>query len=123
MPLKMLLFALGVIAFGYSPYLPSLWWLLCLLPLFLCCWYWPRLWYGAALVAGVAWGIVAGHQLQQQQLPAEFVGRDVVVECADHAAYELLDYARSACPSAVEKIRAAFTLAELRNFPRGSQRL
>lgn len=79
MPLKMLLFALGVIAFGYSPYLPSQWWILCLLPLFLCCWYWPHLWYGAALVAGVAWGIVAGHQLQQQQLPAEFVGRDMVV--------------------------------------------
>jgi hypothetical protein len=51
------------------------------------------------------------------------VGRDVVVECADPAAYELLGYARSACPSAVEKIRAAFSLAELRNSPRGSQRL
>jgi hypothetical protein len=50
------------------------------------------------------------------------VGRDVVVDCADHAAYELLGYARSACPSAVEKIRAAFSLGELRNSPRSSQR-
>ncbi len=42
------------------------------------------------------------------------IGRDVIVECDDKAARELASYAHSRCPSAVQKIRAAFRLAHLR---------
>jgi hypothetical protein len=41
------------------------------------------------------------------------VGRDVVVECDDSQGRDLLDYAHSYCPSAVDKIRRAFRLAHL----------
>jgi hypothetical protein len=42
------------------------------------------------------------------------VGRDVVVECDDSEARDLLSCAESHCPSAVDKIRRAFRLAHLR---------
>jgi hypothetical protein len=42
------------------------------------------------------------------------IGRDVIVECDDRDARELASYARSHCPSAVDKIRSAFRLAHLR---------
>lgn len=79
MPIKLLLFALGVIAAGFSPYLPSLFFLLLLLPLALagCYWYWPR--YAFALCAGIAWAIYSGHELLAHQLPVEFEGRDLLV--------------------------------------------
>lgn len=79
MPLKFLFFTCGVIAVGYAPYLPALWWVLCLLPLILCSFIWPRFWYSVALGSGIVWGMVAGHQLLDQQLKEEFVGRDLVI--------------------------------------------
>jgi hypothetical protein len=42
------------------------------------------------------------------------VGRDLVVECDDSEARDLLGCAESYCPSAVDKIRRAFRLAHLR---------
>lgn len=41
-------------------------------------------------------------------------GADIVVICDDTAGAELLGYAQSYCPSAIEKIRRAFRLAHLR---------
>lgn len=79
LPLKFLFFTFGVIAVGYVPYLPALGWVLCLLPLTLCCFIWPRIWYSLAFGVGVAWGIIAGHHLSDQQLKEEFAGRDLVI--------------------------------------------
>jgi hypothetical protein len=42
------------------------------------------------------------------------VGRDVVVECDDSEGRDLLGYAESNCPSAMDKIQRAFRLAHLR---------
>lgn len=41
-------------------------------------------------------------------------GRDVIVVCDDAEGAELLRYAQSDCPGAVEKIRRAFRVAHLR---------
>lgn len=79
MSLKLLLFSLGVIAFSYSPYLFSLWWGALLAPLSLCAVVWPRLWYLFALCLGLVWGLFAGHQLVDQQLPEELMGQDLLI--------------------------------------------
>lgn len=79
MSLKLLLFSLGVIAFGYSPHLFSLWWILLLAPLALGAVYWPRFWHIFAFGAGLAWGLLTGHNLLEQQLPEDLVGRDLVL--------------------------------------------
>lgn len=79
MPVKFLFFTFGVIAVGYVPSLPALGWISGLLPLILCGFIWPRWWLGIALGAGIAWGIIAGHQLVDQQLNEQFVGRDLVL--------------------------------------------
>lgn len=79
MPLKLLLFSLGVIALGYSPSLISLCWILLLAPLAWAAFYWPRLWHVVAFCTGLAWALLAGHNLLGQQLPEELVGRDLLV--------------------------------------------
>lgn len=79
MPLKLLFFSLGVIAFGYSPHLISLSWLWLLAPLALAAIYWPRFRLPVMFSAGLAWGLVSGHNLIEQQLAENLVGRDLVV--------------------------------------------
>lgn len=79
MSLKLLLFSLGVIAFAYSPCLISLWWISLLVPLALGALYWPRLWHVFAFCIGLAWGLLTGHNLLEQQLTEDLVGRDLVV--------------------------------------------
>ncbi len=79
MSLKLIVFSLGVIAFSYSPQLFSLWWILLLAPLSAAAFYWPRLWFPVAFGAGLAWGLVSGHNLVDQQLAEELVGRDLLV--------------------------------------------
>src|SRR6187431_2705842 len=78
MPIKLLLFALGVIAVSFSSQLPSLFSLLLLFPSLLL-WRWQLGRYGLALLFGVAWGIYTGHSLLNMQLAEELVGKDLVV--------------------------------------------
>nr|WP_324258768.1 DNA internalization-related competence protein ComEC/Rec2 [Cellvibrio fontiphilus] len=79
MSLKLLVFSLGVIAFSFSPQLFSLWWISLLVPVFLSALVWPRLWFALAFGLGLAWGLIAGHDLVDQQLPEVLVGQDLQV--------------------------------------------
>ncbi|MFC3116968.1 DNA internalization-related competence protein ComEC/Rec2 [Cellvibrio fontiphilus] len=79
MSLKLLVFSLGVIAFSFSPQLLSLWWIALLIPIFLSALVWPRLWFVLAFGLGLAWGLTAGHDLVDQQLPEALVGQDLQV--------------------------------------------
>jgi competence protein ComEC len=79
MPIKLLLFSFGVIAVSFSPRLPSLWYLILLLPLTAWCCYWQRARYLLALCLGLSWGIYSGHSLCNMQLADELVGRDLTV--------------------------------------------
>lgn len=79
MPIKLLLFSLGVIAVSFSPQLPPFWPVILLLPLAALCFYWQYVRYLLALFLGVAWGIYSGHSLLSMQLVEEWVGKDLVV--------------------------------------------
>lgn len=79
MPIYLLLFAIAVIAVGFLPYLPSLQWLwgLPVLALFIARvthQYWI-----IALLAGLGWGIYAGHQLTAMQLDESLAGKNLQV--------------------------------------------
>lgn len=78
MPIKLLLFAFGVVAVSYSPRLPPLFSLLLLFPCLLL-WRWQLGRYGLALLFGVAWGVYTGHSLLSMQLAEELVGKDLLV--------------------------------------------
>lgn len=79
MPVKILLFSAGVVAFSYAPFLPPIGWILLLLPCLCMSIFWSPLRYFCALGAGLVWGIVAGHGLADEQLPEHLVGRDLLV--------------------------------------------
>src|SRR6187551_458201 len=79
MPIKLLLFALGIIAVCFAPRLPPLASLLLLLPFAPVAWRWRFGRYGLALFLGIAWGIYTGHSLLKMELAEELVGKDLVV--------------------------------------------
>ncbi|HCS64218.1 MAG TPA: DNA internalization-related competence protein ComEC/Rec2 [Cellvibrio sp.] len=79
MPIKLLLFSFGVTAVSFFPRLPSLWYLILLLPLTAGCCYWRSARYLLALCLGLAWGIYSGHSLCNMQLADELVGKDLTV--------------------------------------------
>src|SRR5690606_18114927 len=79
MPLKLLLFASGVVAVSFFSHLPSLWYLCLLLPLAIASWRWRICRFGLAFSLGVAWGVYAGHQLVAMQLPEQWAGEDLLV--------------------------------------------
>ena len=79
MPRVLLLFALGVIAVSYFPILPPLWCLSLLIFPLAVWWRWPKTGYWLALIAGLAWGIYAGHMLLGIQLDEEFIGKDIQI--------------------------------------------
>jgi competence protein ComEC len=79
MPIKILLFSLGVIAVSFSPRLPPLWCVILLLPLAAVCGYWWRARYLLALFLGLAWGIYSGYSLLNMQLADELAGKDLIV--------------------------------------------
>jgi competence protein ComEC len=79
MPIKILLFSLGVIAVSFSPQLPPLWCVILLLPLAAVCGYWWRARYLLALFLGLAWGIYSGYSLLNMQLADELAGKDLIV--------------------------------------------
>ncbi len=78
MPIKLLLFSLGVISVSFFPQLPPLY------SLFVLCfpfvlWRWRMSRYLFALLLGVGWGVYSGHKLLDMQITDELVGRDLVV--------------------------------------------
>lgn len=79
MPLKLLLFASGVVAVSFFSHLPPLWCLYLLLPVAISSWRWRICRYVLALCLGLAWGVYAGQQLVDMQLPEEWVGQDLLV--------------------------------------------
>src|SRR5687768_2198551 len=79
MPIKLLLFALGVIAVSFFPGLPPLLSVLLCFPLFLVLWRRRLAHYWLALLLGVAWGIYSGHNLVSMQLAEELAGKDLIV--------------------------------------------
>jgi competence protein ComEC len=78
MPLKLLLFSLGVLAVSYFPYLPPLRCLL-VLPVLFCCIRWRIGRSFFVLSLGLAWGIYAGHRMLALQLDDDLAGKDLVV--------------------------------------------
>ncbi len=79
MPIKLLLFALGIVAVSFFPRLPPLSALLFLFPIILVLWRWPRGRHGIALLCGLAWGVYTGHSLLEMQLAEELVSKDLIV--------------------------------------------
>ena len=79
MPIKLLLFALGVIAVSFFPDLPPLLSVLLCFPLFFVLWRRRLAHYWLALLLGVAWGVYSGHNLVSMQLPEELAGKDLIV--------------------------------------------
>lgn len=79
MPVKLLLFSLGVIAVSFFPRLPPLWSVILLLPLAVLCCYWRHARYLLALFFGLAWGIYSGYGLVNMQLADKLAGKDIIV--------------------------------------------
>lgn len=79
MPVKLLLFSLGVIAVSFFPRLPAFWSVILLVPLTVLCCYCRHMRYLLALCSGLAWGIYSGYGLVNMQLTEELAGKDIIV--------------------------------------------
>lgn len=79
MPIKLLLFSLGVVAVSFFPLLPPLFSILLFIPATFVLWRWRLGRYGLALLFGISWGVYAGHSLLDIQLAEDLVGKDLVV--------------------------------------------
>jgi len=79
MPIKLLLFSLGVVSVSFYPQLPPLYSLLLLcLPAFML-WRWRLSHHLFALLLGISWGVYSGYNLLDMQIADELVGRDLIV--------------------------------------------
>ncbi|WP_039917641.1 DNA internalization-related competence protein ComEC/Rec2 [Cellvibrio mixtus] len=79
MPIRLVLFAIGVIAVSFFPRLPQLvllWGLLILLVLLI---RYTRHYWAVALLSGLGWGVYSGHQLLAMQLNESLVGKDLII--------------------------------------------
>ena len=79
MPIKLLLFSLGVLAVSFFPCLPPLPSLLLLIPVIFVLWRWRWIRFAFALLLGLSWGVYTGHSLLRMQLADELIGKDLVV--------------------------------------------
>lgn len=79
MPIKLLLFSLGVLTVSFFPKLPPLYGLLVFYPLVFASWRWQLSRHLLALLMGITWGVYEGHSLLSMQITDELVGRDLVV--------------------------------------------
>lgn len=75
----LLLFSLGILCVSYFPVLPSCYWLVLLIPMLLLIRVWQRFLFAVVYAFGIAWGVIAGHQLLAQQLDADDEGKLIPV--------------------------------------------
>lgn len=74
------LFSLGVLLVGVFPFLPSILWFLCAIPLSLIIYKNIYGQYFLALLCGVFWGVWSGYGMLKHQLPETFVGKPLQLE-------------------------------------------